>query len=194
MITTLPGFKDTVHDAQHTFRTVLDALARPGRVDTLTAVLSPPQGLMPACAATCLTLLDLETRVWLQPGWDAAVANWLVFHTGCRLVSHPQQATFALIWNPDSMPDLVAFHQGTAEYPELSTTLFLQLEHLHGGVTVDLTGPGILESRSISPLLPSGFWEQWRTNHAAYPLGVDVLLFSQDSVMGLPRTVKVSSQ
>lgn len=194
MITTLPGFQNTVHDAQRTFRTVLDAFARPGRIEAIEAPLTPPPGLMPACAATCLTLFDLETLVWLQPGWDAGVADWLVFHTGCRLTSHPQRAIFALIWNSSAMPDLAAFSQGTAEYPEASTTLFLQLEELHGSTPVILTGPGIRETQAIAPPLSSQFWQQWHTNHSSYPLGVDVLLLSSESIMGLPRTIKVSSQ
>ncbi|MDX2214350.1 MAG: phosphonate C-P lyase system protein PhnH [Oculatellaceae cyanobacterium bins.114] len=205
MITSLPGFADAVHDAQRTFRTVLDALARPGRVEVMrstspsgslsgaiAADATSPSGLMPACAATCLTLFDLETQVWLQPGWDAPVADWLVFHTGCRLVSHPQQATFALIWDAAAMPDLTTFHQGTAEYPELSTTLLLQLESLHGGTPVVLTGPGICGSQGIAPPLSPQFWQQWQTNHASYPLGVDVVLFSQNAVIGLPRTTSAT--
>jgi len=188
MITTLPGFQNSVHDAQQTFRGLLDALARPGRVDALPVNLTPPVGLTPACAAACLTLLDLETQVWLQPGLEAEVKNWLAFHTGCRFVRSPQKATFALVMDGGQMPDLQTFAWGSAEYPEASTTLLIQVPSLTGGTTVRLQGPGVLGERAIAPQLPTTFWEQWAANHRAYPLGVDVFLFSQRDVMGLPRT------
>ena len=94
--TQLPGFKDPVHEAQQTFRALLDALARPGMAQT-TAAVTPPAGLTSGCAAACLTLLDLETVVWLQPEISAPAKSWLLFHTGCRFTEQPQSADFALI-------------------------------------------------------------------------------------------------
>lgn len=188
LTTATPGFRDSVHDAQQTFRTLLNALASPGEVQAIAVPLSPPQGLMPACAAACLSLLDLETRVWLQPGLDVSVASWLVFHTGCRFTSHPQESNFAVIWNLARLPDLDSFQWGTPECPEASTTVLIQVEQLSEGVPVVLKGPGILQERAIAPQLPEQFWQQWQRNCQAYPQGIDVFLFAQQHVMGLPRT------
>lgn len=58
------------------------------------------------------------------------------------------------------------------------------------GQPVMLTGPGILDKRAIAPKLPSHFWDFWMQNHQAYPQGVDVFLFTENAVMGLPRTAK----
>lgn len=189
MITSLPGFQDAVYEAQTTFRTLLEALAHPGCSCTITSSITPPSRMSPACAAACLTLLDLETQVWLQPGWE--VAPWLQFHTGCRFTRDPQQANFAVIWDVTQSPDLQAFNPGTAEYPELSTTLLLQVERLVDGEAVVLQGPGILGERAIAPQLPAQFWQQWINNHQAYPPGVDVFLFDQTHVMGLPRSADI---
>lgn len=188
---TLPGFKDNVQDAQQTFRRLLDALANPGRVEAIANAPMPPGDLTPACAAACLTLLDLETRVWIQPGLDGAVRSWLAFHTGCRFTSDAQQAHFAVIGNVADMPQLQAFNWGSAECPEASTTLLMQTPSLVQGASVVLQGPGILGERAIAPQVPLHFWEQWLANHRAYPLGVDVFLFSQHEVMGLPRTAEL---
>lgn len=190
MVTTLPGFQDAVHDAQATFRALLEALAHPGRSCPIPSRITPPRGLFPACAAACLTLLDLETQVWLQSGLE--IESWLRFHTGCQFTTNPQQANFAVIWDVSRSPDLQAFNLGTAEYPELSTTLLIQVEHLVNGKAVVLQGPGILGERTISPQLPTQFWQQWISNHQAYPLGVDVFLFDQSQVIGLPRTTKLT--
>jgi alpha-D-ribose 1-methylphosphonate 5-triphosphate synthase subunit PhnH len=77
----LPGFKNPVHDAQTTFRNLLEALANPGSQHQITALVEAPAGLNPACCAACLTLFDLETQVWLQPTIEAEVKNWLLFHS-----------------------------------------------------------------------------------------------------------------
>jgi len=188
LTTTTPGFRDRVHDAQQTFRTLLDALSCPGDVKAIAAALVPPHGLTPACAAACLTLLDLETRVWLQPGLDADVAGWLVFHTGCRFTPDPQNSDFALVWDLAQLPNLAAFNWGTAACPEASTTVFLQVEQLTDGIPVVLTGPGIWPERAIAPQLPEQFWPQWQHHSPAYPRGIDLFLFGQHDVMGLPRT------
>ncbi|NEQ54904.1 MAG: phosphonate C-P lyase system protein PhnH [Leptolyngbya sp. SIO3F4] len=160
MITQLTGFIDTVHDAQQTFRALLDALARPGIPQT-TASLTPPTGLEPSCAAACLTLLDLETLVWLQPGLPEDVRSWLVFHTGCRFTDNPQVANFAIIWDLNSAPHLSEFSWGTAEYPESSTSLLIQLSELTGGEPTKLKGPGILDEIEIKAPVESTFWLLW---------------------------------
>ncbi|MEO0532386.1 MAG: phosphonate C-P lyase system protein PhnH [Cyanobacteria bacterium P01_A01_bin.123] len=191
MITQLPGFKDPVHDAQQTFRALLDALARPG-ISQATASLTPPQGLIPGCAAACLTLLDLETAVWLQPGLSEAVHSWLLFHTGCRLTTDPQTADFALIWDIATAPSLDQFHQGTPEYPETSTSLLMQLPALHGGISIALQGPGILNAMRLDLPLTVDFWQQWQEMTVGYPLGIDGWCFAENQVLGLPRTACLS--
>ncbi|MBN3894737.1 MAG: phosphonate C-P lyase system protein PhnH [Nostoc sp. NOS(2021)] len=64
------------------------------------------------------------------------------------------------------------------------------VESWSGGQPVVLTGPGILDKRAIAPNLHRHFGNFWEKNHLAYPQGVDVLLFTEDAVMGLPRTAK----
>ncbi|PZO13942.1 MAG: phosphonate C-P lyase system protein PhnH [Leptolyngbya foveolarum] len=190
MTTTLPGFRDPVHDAQQTFRGLLEALAHPGQAYTLNLTFSSPEGLTPICAAACLTLLDLETTVWLQPSLPATVKDWLCFHTGCRFTDNPELATFAVIGDAFSQPELRAFNWGSAEDPEQSTTLLIQVNSFTSGVVQQLSGAGVLGSMSFAPSLPETFWTQRRSD--AYPQGVDCFLLSQQSVVGLPRTVRSS--
>jgi alpha-D-ribose 1-methylphosphonate 5-triphosphate synthase subunit PhnH len=190
IVTHLPGFRDPIHDAQRTFRALLDVNARPGTTDQITADMSVPLGLTPACGAACLTLLDLDVVVWLQPSFAEQVRAWLLFHTGCRFTQYPEEADFALIQDVAALPELSIFNWGTAEKPEASTTLLVQVESFEMGQTVMLTGPGILDQCVITPILPRHFWDFWVQNHQAYPQGVDVFLFTENAVMGLPRTAK----
>lgn len=194
MVTDLPGFASPIHGAQQTFRALLSANARPGKPEKITAVIGVPKSTMlPACGAACLTLLDLDVSLWLQPSFASPVKHWLLFHTGCRLTEYPNQSDFALIEDLAGLPQLSIFNMGTGEQPEASTTLLIQVESFDMGQPVILTGPGILGEQVIAPLVPQHFWHFWRENHRAYPQGVDVFLFTEDLVMGLPRTVRVET-
>jgi alpha-D-ribose 1-methylphosphonate 5-triphosphate synthase subunit PhnH len=101
MSTTLtPGFADPVMDAQLCFRSVLDAMARPGQVHAVQGV-SPPAPLCVAAGAVLLTLADHETPLWLDPGAARATA-WIAFHTGAPV----EPAARAMFGFALSLPDL----------------------------------------------------------------------------------------
>ncbi|OHY31926.1 phosphonate C-P lyase system protein PhnH [Cylindrospermopsis raciborskii CS-508] len=192
ILTEIPGFSDPVHDAQETFRALLCADAQPGKPEKIHVQIKVPQGLTPACGAACLTLLDLDVKLWIQPTFSSSVRNWLLFHTGCQITPDPQQVDFALIQDLASMAELSVFNPGTAEKPEDSTTLLIQIASFNGEKSITLTGPGNLSPKTIAPSITSTFWEFWEQNYPLYPLGIDVFLFTEDSVMGLPRTAKHS--
>ncbi|WP_036478506.1 phosphonate C-P lyase system protein PhnH [Myxosarcina sp. GI1] len=193
MIVELPGFEDLTHDSQSTFRVLLNALSHPGTINKITAQLTPPWQLNIACAAASLTLLDIEILVWLQPGLNEEVKNWLLFHTGCRFTENTKLADFAVIWDVNNMPSLSQFKQGTPVYPENSTTLLITVEAI-GELSLQprkLIGAGIKEQITMPINLPEIFWQQWQQNHNSYPLGIDIYFFYQNKVLGLPRTSKV---
>ncbi|NEQ20835.1 MAG: phosphonate C-P lyase system protein PhnH [Microcoleus sp. SIO2G3] len=90
------------------------------------------------------------------------------------------------------MPSLSVFNQGTDEEPEASTTLLVQVENFETGHSVQLTGPGIQSERVLTVKgLSSTFWEELTKNAQTYPLGIDVFLFTTNTLVGLPRTTKV---
>ena len=58
---------------------------------------------------------------------------------------------------------------------------------------VTLRGPGIKDQFSAELPLPGGdFIEQWAENRARFPRGVDLLLVRDGTVVGLPRTTRIS--
>src|SRR4028119_108129 len=91
------------------------------------------------------------------------------------------------------IPSLSAFNQGTDEEPEASTTLLVQVKNFESGKPVNLSGPGIERTRSLTVNgLTSAFWEGLTNNIHNYPLGVDIFLFTTDTVVGLPRTTRAN--
>lgn len=190
------GFADPALDAQSVFRLVLDAMARPGRVQTLddARIEAAPGGLGIAGFAVALALLDFETPVWLDPklAGDRAVVDAIRFHCGCPIIEDPASASFALLGDAEMAPPLSAFHQGMPEYPDRSTTLIVQVQAIDDAGGVRLTGPGIeTESHLAIDGLAADFWRQWGANHRHYPLGVDLILTSGDRLAALPRSISV---
>ena len=190
------GFSSPVLGAQGVFRALMDAMARPGTVQTLDAAVRPPAPLSPSAGAAALTLCDHDTPVWLDPALREAeaVAAWLGFHTGSALAHTPADAHFAFAAEPAALIALDNFAQGSQDYPDRSTTLVLQLDTLEDGAPLRLEGPGIETVARIAPApLPRHFVEQWRQNNARFPRGIDLILAAPRAVACLPRTTRIHS-
>jgi alpha-D-ribose 1-methylphosphonate 5-triphosphate synthase subunit PhnH len=189
-----PAFDDPALASQAAFRTVMEAMARPGRAYPLASRLAAPPPLGPTAAAVALTLFDYETPFWLDQALAAApeVAAWLRFHTGAPLALDSGSATFAFVSDPPAMPPFEAFSSGTLEYPDRSTTLVLQVARFGAGDPLALSGPGIQGTTNFSAQpLPPDFRTRLIANRETFPCGVDLILVSPDAVAALPRSVRV---
>jgi alpha-D-ribose 1-methylphosphonate 5-triphosphate synthase subunit PhnH len=187
------GFADPVFEAQAAFRRILDALSQPGRIEDLGGTLAPP-GLTPAAATILLTLADYETPLWLPPILGQPTAAWLTFHTSAPLAATPLQARFAVLTGAQGEPALSAFAAGDDLYPDRSATVLMQCAGLEGGMPVTLAGPGIADTRIVAPRgLPAGFWRQLAQSNRRYPRGIDVLLVSGTRLIGLPRSLVITT-
>jgi len=190
-----PGFCDPVLASQAVFRTVMEALARPGSVAVVDAAVAAPAPLGAAAGALALTLLDFDTPVWLDPALAGAseTGGWFKFHTGAPLTTDPGAAAFAFIAEPARMPDFEDFCRGSLEYPDRSTTLVLQVEHLSEGDGFKLSGPGIKGTRTLSAApLPPGFTDRMAANRALFPRGLDIILTCGRRLAALPRSVHLA--
>lgn len=190
------GFSEPVLDSQEAFRTLLTAMAHPGRVVTLQGPSSIPEGLHRAAWVALLTLCDPSVRLFtdLPPGHCAAFA----LETFCRVESVPDaaQADFVLLTNPSAWRGPYGFRVGTEKEPELGATVILQVSDLFSShePTEDhamvLTGPGIRETVGLTvPGIPADFWT-WRNQlETIYPRGIDLLMTCNASLAAIPRSV-----
>jgi len=158
--------------------------------------------------ALALTLCDQDTPIWLDTAADTPEArHHLRFHCAVPFAAELAQGSFAFIARPEAMPRLQAFNPGRADYPDRSATLVINADlSSPQACALELTGPGVKgndrgawQSFRISGL-PLWFWEDWEVNHAAYPLGVDVIFVDKGTksasnsvirLLGLPRTARV---
>lgn len=188
-----PGFPEPVRDAQRVFRTVLHAMAHPGRLMPVTTDLAPPAPLASAAAAVCLALVDYDTPVWLDDRAASSEAlDFLAFHCGCPVADAPASAAFALV--AGEVPSLSVFPVGDDEFPEASATVILQVDALRPDGPLLLSGPGIRDTATLGvDGLPTRFWPEWAANHALFPRGIDLVLVAGSTLCCLPRTVRVAA-
>ena len=82
---------------------------------------------------------------------------------------------------------------GTIYRPEESATLILMcLEPEDDATTFALSGPGIESSAELKGDESLAKWLAWRESHLQYPQGIDIFICRPTSVIGLPRTTKIS--
>ncbi|AYE85615.1 phosphonate C-P lyase system protein PhnH [Sulfitobacter sp. D7] len=178
------GFRDAPKDAAFAFRAVMNAMAKPGEINSVTGA-EPPAGLSIAAGVVLLTLCDPETPLYLAPSLDRPeLRDWITFHTGAPFVP-ASAAQFALgTWAELPLSD---FPLGTAAYPDRSATLIVEVDDLQAnGAT--LTGPGIKGRTALS--LPDR--AAFQQNAALFPRGLDFIFTCGDRLAALPRSTKVS--
>jgi alpha-D-ribose 1-methylphosphonate 5-triphosphate synthase subunit PhnH len=188
------GFADKVLSAQSTFRSVMDAMARPCSVQRIVSAAGTPSAMMRGTAGIALTLFDHDTPVWLDAAMSATsdVAKWLKFHTSAPVVADSSIAGFALVGDPENLATLDRFAFGSNEYPDRSTTLILQVESLTNGPAVGLRGPGIDGSTTLrASIQPQDLFERLAVNATLFPRGIDVVLVHDDSIVAIPRTTRL---
>jgi alpha-D-ribose 1-methylphosphonate 5-triphosphate synthase subunit PhnH len=169
---------------QQVFRELVESFSRPGSVRDLT----PWLGKTTALRAVLATLLDGEVTLadphglissadgpLLQAKRGAAETARYVVAAGCRA--------------PDFQPAL-----GSLESPEFGATLLIEVAAVGSGpLTMELTGPGIVERNRLHLEGLHANWILRRTGWVdSFPLGVDILLFDATRIVALPRTTRAA--
>ena len=186
------GFTEPVFDAQRIFRVVLAAIAEPGRVLPIDPGCAPPGSIDPAAAATVLALCDADTPLWLSPAM-AVAGDFFRFHTGAPIAATAGDALFVLATAAER-PMLASLCTGTADFPDRSATLILAVHTIVSDDGWRLSGPGIADVRTVLPQpIDDRFADEWRQNHARFPLGIDVVLTARDRIAGLPRSTRLEN-
>jgi alpha-D-ribose 1-methylphosphonate 5-triphosphate synthase subunit PhnH len=190
------GFADPVRQSQACFRTVMDALARPGLVRTVDLALDPPAGLHVAAAGVLLTLCDFETTLHVSDRLDNrdAIEEFLRFQTDTGLTQNPAAAHFALADLTRQTLSLDGFAMGDPAYPDRSTTIVAQVAGFAVGERWIARGPGIRNAVAFQALLGKDFAAAWSRNNQRYPLGVDLILVSGRELLALPRGVRIAME
>jgi alpha-D-ribose 1-methylphosphonate 5-triphosphate synthase subunit PhnH len=193
---------DEVFDAQEHFRSILDSLARPGRINPLHPVkLNPPPGLNHASVLVALALMDADVTFHVVHD-DRGESAYLTANT--RAADAPlEEAAFIFAEGADPAEILESADCGSLPYPDTSASLILQLkaaspQPLTDGLRLKVEGPGVdgdsvLFVRGLNPDLLLALMAR----NAEFPMGIDsVLTFVDESgspyVVGIPRTARIA--
>lgn len=191
--TLIAGFSDPVQHGQQIFRDLLKAMSEPGTLIERSLTESQPEQMDSATWQLCLSLLDADTPVWLSPALrdsDSILSN-LRFHCQCSFVDSPAEADFAIA-NHNELPYLSDLNWGTAEYPDRSTTLVIQVPALSSEPFWTLTGPGIKTQRDLRIAgLPEHFRNELILSRQRFPQGIDSIFCCGNRLTALPRTTSI---
>jgi alpha-D-ribose 1-methylphosphonate 5-triphosphate synthase subunit PhnH len=193
---------DSIRATQQTFRTVLDALSRPGTIRQLTAPPTfDPTGTPgnPWTIAVLLMMVDHEVSLAVEPAEGAEALAAFVRRRTRADVASSDAADVVVVDAAALDPGLpAAIRRGSLQYPDDSATLIVQLptldQHAPGGPRLVLVGPGIDGERELRlPGIPAAFFEARAEAVSRYPMGID-LVFVDDAgrVVGLPRSTRVT--
>ncbi len=196
----VPGLQDQVTGGQVIFRSALKAMSEPGTVVDISQDIAV-EPLSPAMYAVILALLDQQTSLWLAKSFDQPqVVKNLQFHTGVKLAKTAQEAQFALAMASE-IDELERFNIGTDESPEMSCSLFLQVDSISIDENISdsidcsvlaLSGPGIetIKNVGISKLSKS-LIDYLTERSGEFPKGLDCYFVSQNQLLCIPRTTQV---
>jgi alpha-D-ribose 1-methylphosphonate 5-triphosphate synthase subunit PhnH len=177
----------TENAQQFLFRHVLQAMSYPGRIvdcsdaiadaDCALAVLASL--LDHACRLSDPTKLisQADQRLLETTASDAEAADWLVMPA-----DQPPKTDWSL-------------RCGTIHQPEASCTVVLRGVQFGTGTYLQLSGPGIAERTDvfIDKLDPA--WLELRALYCAKPpMGIDLIVCGDQSVLCLPRTTTIDKE
>lgn len=176
------------------FRTMVDAVAHPGRVLQLPAA---PEGVPPALMPV-LAIADLRTTLFIDGnGSTASVAQALSRVTGSPLTDDVRAARIVTMLSASALTaDVIwSLRVGSAQAPEDGATLFIACDHLRTATadepdSIRTSGPGAAAGRWFvaSGIDPSAIVELDKVN-SGYPAGVDVYVVdAAGSMVALPRS------
>ena len=193
-----PSFENTERDSQIIFRQVLNSFSRPAvPFEISPRVKSSKTDSARVGTSLLLALMDTGSSLHLLlKEHDNNLADFLKFHTGCRIASGPEQANYIWVQSSERLPSLMECALGSAEFPEASSTLIIDVE----GFKIDAnssnhspwTGPGINGELYIEIMgLNDQFWSDRKNIRPLFPCGVDVIFCSPTHIVSLPRSTRI---
>lgn len=202
MLQEFAQFDQPVNQSQLTFRALLKCMAEPGSVIDLSELALPVNAepnettehsqLYATTWCIAQTLFDPDSSVFLAAPFDVeSLRTTLRFQTDTHITSDTEQADF-VIAQLEELKHLEQFKVGTAETPDQSTTLILQVEDFASANPMQLQGPGIKASARL-PIkgLTSEMQQNLVQNHLLYPCGIDVIFCSPTQIAALPRSTQI---
>jgi phosphonate C-P lyase system protein PhnH len=164
---------------QTTFRVLLDAMARPGSIDSVP--LHDIGGDYAAVLSVVEALVDHEVTFGVLPQ-RADLIDAILRQTGSRFAA-AEEADYLLCESESFGQALDLAREGTLEYPDRGATFICRVAGLdvEEGGSLALSGPGI---RDVTYLTVSGLTDEaieaFHNANSHPPVGLDVIFVAPD--------------
>lgn len=198
------GFDD-VFDSQATFRSLLDALSRPGKICRLPdrVYQGAPDGFCPPALSILKTLCDHRVSFSIVSGNRKSEWSRYLEVNLATPFEDVEKADYVIFDGTTFDEDFMRLKRGSSEFPENSATALLCVGRLADGAVetgmpscrLCCTGPGVQDRTflTITGLDPRYNEARSRTNNVS-PLGIDLFLVDTGGrVAGIPRSSSVEA-
>jgi len=186
---------------QRTFRCLLAAMSRPGRIQVLPSTLEGGGGPREPLFLVLRSLLDQEVS-FAVTGVDRTDALQAIIagRTRCPAATIGE-ADYIVVAGGDSDGEILGAKRGTQQYPDTSATIVFAVRSLLAPDSrrpaAALSGPGIRGEILLGPIQGLGprELEHLRTLNADFPMGVDaVFIDERGRILCIPRSTKIRIQ
>lgn len=188
---------DHVHDVQSMYRSVLDSMSKPGRVNNISEELNRvdtyadiPKEIM----GMAYLLLNTESSFYIQ---SDEKQSYIKLHTYARPVEWTEADYVFVDKSEISEEDMIKVvdevKRGDLEDPHRGATIIIKTDELTEGQRYRITGPGIkgYHEMSLGGMTDDFVQARSRANYE-YPMGVDMIVIDREGkLMALPRTTKI---
>lgn len=190
---------DYVHDLQQCFRRIVTAMSFPGQIVDLSAYADRADleiNMYRASLLVALLILDSEVTFAVLPDSDRVVSRTLAQVTYSREAAL-NEASYLFIAGDSAaiLEGLASARTGTLTDPHHGATVVVEAASLSEGLPFELTGPGIVEQRTVAIQLGDNdcAWHTTRNDrNVEYPMGIDLILVdAHNRLMALPRTTQL---
>lgn len=194
---------DPVFHSQSHFRSILDSMARPGKLNPIERVdIYPIADFRKSTASVVFALVNRDVSFQVL-GFSGDVIDYIKANRNSELVS-TEQADFIVHHGFPNPATVEAAKEGILTYPETSATIIAQIsevaEHpFEGALKVVLSGPGNAEDKAVyfKDANPD-FFEALSAKNSEFPLGIDIIFTTAaidapeiEQVLCIPRSSKI---
>lgn len=192
---------DLVHDIQGAYRKILNAMSRPGIIESLVNEAEKVEMDINFYKSTFLIMLMLLDREvsFNVISEDSISISSLVSQITYAKIKPVEEADYIFVIR-DSCDKLLKETCSKAKIgslidPNKSATIIAEFNEIKGNGNLEFTGPGIKEFSKVY-IGGNNHWIKARnTKNEEYPLGIDVICLDKDSnALCIPRTTNIKQK
>lgn len=186
---------DLVYDIQAVYRKVLNAMARPGKIENVSNQCNKIEYSFNCYKSTnivLLTLLDAEVSFCFNNNInldDVEMINQITYSKS----KSADEADFIIITKDcDDIYEIMNRAKiGELRNPHRSATVIIEVDEMNNNEGIVLVGPGIKSTQKLK-ISNYDLWKEIREKkNKEFPLGIDIILTDEKgNIACIPRTTK----